>query len=135
MANIGSSLTAAALADMAGMSARNLARLFAQEAGVTPHEFVERARVDAARNRLEGTERALKVIAHECGFASDNHMRAVFAKLLGVSPSQYRGSFRVFLQVKHLASPCSNSLCAATLGAAIGETRCRGRLASPTQRF
>ncbi len=95
MANIGSSLSVAALAGMVGMSARNLARLFAQEAGVTPHEFVERARVDAARNRLEGTERALKVIAHECGFASANHMRAVFAKLLGVSPSQYRGSFSV----------------------------------------
>ena len=58
MQHIGASFTVEALAQVAGMSGRNLARLFVQETGVTPHEFVERARVDAARNLLEGSDRA-----------------------------------------------------------------------------
>jgi transcriptional regulator GlxA family with amidase domain len=35
------------------MSTRNLARHFVSETGITPHEFVERARIDAARTLLE----------------------------------------------------------------------------------
>jgi transcriptional regulator GlxA family with amidase domain len=93
--NIRSPLTAATLAAVAGMSTRHFARIFMQEAGVTPHAFVERARVDAARSLLEGSGKAIKVVAYECGFASASHMRSVFAKLLGVSPLQYRESFRV----------------------------------------
>jgi transcriptional regulator GlxA family with amidase domain len=95
MGNLRASLTAEALARFAGMSARNLARLFAQEAGVTPHEFVERARVDAARNLLEGTGKALKAIAYECGFGTADHMRSVFVKGLGISPTQYRAGFQM----------------------------------------
>jgi AraC-like DNA-binding protein len=34
------------LADAVGMSTRNLARHFVSETGITPHEFVERARID-----------------------------------------------------------------------------------------
>jgi transcriptional regulator GlxA family with amidase domain len=95
MQHIGATFTVEALAQVAGMSGRNLARLFVQETGVTPHEFVERARVDAARNLLEGSDRALKAVAYDCGFGSPDRMRIVFAKRLGVTPAQYRASFRV----------------------------------------
>lgn len=83
-----------ALAEIAGMTARTFARSFKREIEVTPAEFVERARVDAARNRLEGGDLALKVVAYECGFSSAEHMRLVFVKRLGVTPSQYRANFR-----------------------------------------
>jgi transcriptional regulator GlxA family with amidase domain len=82
------------LSAVAGMSPRNLARHFVQETGVTPHEFVERARVDAARMRLEGSEAALKAVAFECGFGTADRMRVVFTERLGVSPAQYRASFQ-----------------------------------------
>jgi transcriptional regulator GlxA family with amidase domain len=95
MQHIGGAFTVEALAEVAGMSARNLARLFAQETGVTPHEFIERARIDAARNLLEGSDRALKAVAYDCGFGSADRMRIVFSKRLGLSPAQYRASFRV----------------------------------------
>ena len=51
--------------------------------------------VDAARNLLEGSDRALKAVAYDCGFGSPDRMRIVFARRLGVTPAQYRASFRV----------------------------------------
>jgi transcriptional regulator GlxA family with amidase domain len=86
--------TLKSLAAEVGMSSRNLARHFVQEAGITPHEFVERARIDAARMLLEGSDRALKAVAHDCGFGTADRMRIVFSERLGVTPAQYRASFR-----------------------------------------
>ncbi|RKP57529.1 GlxA family transcriptional regulator [Pararobbsia silviterrae] len=82
------------LASVAGMSPRHFARIFVQLADVTPHEFVERARVDTARNLLESTDMALKTIAYESGFGTADRMRIVFTKRLGVTPNAYRESFR-----------------------------------------
>lgn len=86
--------TLKSLAAEVGMSSRNLARHFVQEAGITPHEFVERARIDAARMLLEGSDRALKAVGHDCGFGTADRMRIVFSERLGVTPAQYRASFR-----------------------------------------
>ncbi len=83
------------LAHIAGMSPRTFARAFKEEAKKTPAEFVEGARIDAARNRLESSDMALKVIAYECGFSHAEHMRQVFVKRLGLTPTQYRQSCRV----------------------------------------
>ncbi len=94
MAHIGSRHSLQSLADQVGMSARNLARHFVQETGITPHEFVDRARIDAARMLLEGTDRALKAVAYDCGFGTADRMRIVFTERLGVTPAQYRASFQ-----------------------------------------
>ncbi|MFC5067176.1 GlxA family transcriptional regulator [Flaviflagellibacter deserti] len=93
MANISESFTVERLASVAGMSERNFARQFAQAAKMTPHEFVEGARIDAARNLLEGTDKPLKTIAFDCGFGSPDRMRLVFLKRMGLTPAQYRASF------------------------------------------
>ncbi|WP_413194819.1 GlxA family transcriptional regulator [Pararobbsia alpina] len=82
------------LADVAGMSPRHFARTFVQLAEVTPHEFIERARVDTARNLLESSDMALKAVAYESGFGTADRMRIVFMKRLGVTPMVYRESFR-----------------------------------------
>ncbi|QRY77615.1 GlxA family transcriptional regulator [Pseudomonas sp. PDNC002] len=82
------------LAAEVAMSPRSFARTFVREAGVTPAEFVQRARIDAARGLLEGGDLALKVIAWRCGFGSPARMRLVFVQRLGVTPSEYRERFR-----------------------------------------
>jgi transcriptional regulator GlxA family with amidase domain len=94
MANIRENFTVRQLAGVAGMSARNFARIFVQDTGVTPHEFVERARMDAARKLLESSGAALKTIAYDCGFGTADRMRIVFTKRIGATPKQYRERFR-----------------------------------------
>jgi len=94
MNNPGEAFPVERLAQIAGTSARSIARLFTADLGVTPHDFVESVRIDRARNLLEGTDSPLKAIAYDCGFGGAEQMRVVFQRRLGVSPAQYRTSFK-----------------------------------------
>lgn len=87
-------LSVASLARRAGMSPRNFARVFAQEVGVTPARFVERARIEAARRRLEESGAGVEAVAAQCGFGSAEGLRRAFLRTLRVSPAQYRQRFR-----------------------------------------
>lgn len=93
LANLNADLGIADLANAANMSRRNFSRVFTREAKVTPAEFVEQARVDAARVMLESTRAPLKTVAWQCGFRDAQHMRGVFNRRLGVTPQQFRLNF------------------------------------------
>jgi len=86
-------LSVALLAKVVSCSARNFARVFARDAQMTPAEFIESARVDAARVMLERTQTPLKTIAYHCGFRDAGHMRMVFQRRLGISTQRYRDNF------------------------------------------
>ena len=81
------------LARHAQMSTRNFTRTFHREAGMTPAEFVHRARLDAARRLLEDSSASVKSIARDTGFGSEERMRRAFLKSIGVGPADYRGRF------------------------------------------
>jgi transcriptional regulator GlxA family with amidase domain len=87
-------LTIRTMASRAGMSLRNFTRVFQQEAGMTPADFVELARVDAARRLLEDTNKPLQRVASSCGFANPDTMRRAFLRRIGTGPSEYRERFR-----------------------------------------
>ena len=87
-------LTVNSLAGRAGMSVRNFTRIFLQEAGITPADFVEMARVDAAKRLLEDTDTPLQRVASRCGFANPDTMRRAFLRRIGTGPSDYRERFR-----------------------------------------
>jgi transcriptional regulator GlxA family with amidase domain len=82
------------LAARAAMSPRHFARVFRAETGVTPARFVEHARVEQARRRLEESGAGIEEIAHDCGFGTPETMRRAFLRLLWVGPAEYRQRFR-----------------------------------------
>jgi transcriptional regulator GlxA family with amidase domain len=90
----GDDLTVPALAERAHMSARNFARAFRTETGITPARYVERVRVEAARRALEDTTQPVAAIARACGFGSAETMRRTFLRALAVSPAEYRRRYR-----------------------------------------
>jgi transcriptional regulator GlxA family with amidase domain len=87
-------LSVARLAERAAMSPRHFARLFRAETGVTPARFVEHARVEQARRRLEESLAGVEEIAHDCGFGTPETMRRAFLRSLWVGPAEYRQRFR-----------------------------------------
>ncbi len=87
-------LPVARLAKRVAMSARNFARVFRRETGMTPAAFVERSRIEAARRRLEESGDGIDAIAKACGFGTRESMRRAFLRSLHVPPSAYRARFR-----------------------------------------
>jgi transcriptional regulator GlxA family with amidase domain len=81
------------LAARAAISERHLTRVFASELGMTPGRFVERVRVEAARDLLEATQLKLPVIADRSGFGSVETMRRSFLRVTGVGPGEHRRRF------------------------------------------
>jgi transcriptional regulator GlxA family with amidase domain len=81
------------LAERAALSERHLSRLFIAETGTTPARFVERARVEAARDLLEADRASVETIAEQAGFGSAETMRRAFLRVLGVGPADYRARF------------------------------------------
>jgi transcriptional regulator GlxA family with amidase domain len=82
------------MAAAAAMSLRHFTRVFTTEVGETPAKFVERVRLEAARNELETTNDTLDVIAARCGFGTAESLRRVTQRHLGVAPDAYRRRFR-----------------------------------------
>ncbi len=93
VANPGEDLGIESLAERVGMSSRNFTRQFHAETGLTPAKFVELARVEAARCKLEQTELLMEVIAAATGFGSAERMQRSFQRLLTVTPRDYRARF------------------------------------------
>ena len=87
-------LTVPALAARAGMSERSFLRRYRAATGTTPARAVERLRVEAARRLLSDGDLAIKTIARDCGFGSEETMRRGFLRLLETSPQAYRDRFR-----------------------------------------
>jgi transcriptional regulator GlxA family with amidase domain len=81
------------LASRASLSERQLSRLFVKQARTTPARFVERVRVEAARDQLETSRASVDAVAAACGFGSAETMRRAFLRVLGVGPGEYRQRF------------------------------------------
>jgi AraC family transcriptional regulator, transcriptional activator FtrA len=81
------------LARLAAMSERTFMRRFRATTGLSPADWVTRARVDAARELLEGTTLTVEHIAERCGLGTPTTLRHHFRKKVGVSPTQYRKRF------------------------------------------
>jgi transcriptional regulator GlxA family with amidase domain len=91
--NLDDDLSVGALAARTGMSPRNFARHFQANARQTPAKFVELARLQAARQRLETSGDPLERVAAQCGFGSGDVMARAMMRHLGVTPGDYRRRF------------------------------------------
>ena len=92
--NLGLELTLSAIARRAGMSPRNLSRRFSEQIGISPAQWITRARIRRAQRWLETTDLPIEHVANEVGLHSTSVLRQRFRQIVGVSPQAYRQSFR-----------------------------------------
>lgn len=81
------------LAAACGMSERSFVRHYRAETGQTPARAVELIRVETARRQLADSAVAIKRIAAQCGFGSEETMRRSFLRALSITPQVYRERF------------------------------------------
>lgn len=94
LAHLAEPVTLARMAEQAAMSERHFRRVFQQETGQSPSAFVEHARLEAAKQLLESRGQwPLKTVAAHVGLGSEQALRHLFVKKLGITPVAYRERF------------------------------------------
>lgn len=86
LSNLKNKISMEALADRCSMSVRSFRRQFHKETGQCPTEYIEKARPDRVLVVLCDSTLPIKSIAYQCGFPSDDQMRAAFRKYLAITP-------------------------------------------------
>lgn len=85
-----SDLSVVELAETLGLSKSGLYRRLKSLLGVTPKDFVVKARMNRAAMLLENTTLPVKEITYRCGFSDQSYFGKCFRSAYGVSPSEYR---------------------------------------------
>lgn len=76
-------------------SRRNIVRRFKQVIGITPIEYLQQTRIEAAKKLLEQTAQQMTEIIYNSGYNDPKAFRKIFRKTVGMTPSQYRDKFQV----------------------------------------
>jgi len=82
-------LSLAEIAAQANTSPHHFSRLFKESAGVSPHQYVIRERVERAKGLLL-CDVPIGEVARMVGFSSQAHLTRHFKRLVGVTPARYR---------------------------------------------
>jgi AraC-like DNA-binding protein len=88
--NLGDALSMPDLAAASGLSHSHFRQRFHKETGFTPSDYLTRRRVTKAKQLLREDRLSITEIAFRLGFQSSPYFAAVFRKLTGKTPSEYR---------------------------------------------
>jgi AraC family transcriptional regulator len=88
--NMDEDVSLAAMASVICMPVMQFSKSFKKSAGLPPHQYVIRLRIERAIELLQNTSQSLVEIAFNCGFSSQSHFTSVFSNRFGVTPGQYR---------------------------------------------
>lgn len=91
-ANLEDPISPATLASDAGMSTRQLERLFRRYLNRSPKRYYMETRLSRARNLLMQTEMSIIEVALASGFSSPSHFSKCYRALYGSTPYRERGT-------------------------------------------
>jgi AraC family transcriptional regulator, L-arginine-responsive activator len=89
-ANIEEPLSTDDIANLVGISRRQLERLFKQYLGSLPSRYYLELRLQRARQLLQSTNNSIVQVGLMCGFSSGSHFSTAFGALFGNTPREER---------------------------------------------
>lgn len=87
-------ITVSDIARRAGVSERNLFRMFRTMTGRSPAHYLLTSRINRAAELLLVTDASLEEIAQSCGFCDANYLCRRFREIKGLSPRRFRLAHR-----------------------------------------
>ncbi|RKQ49048.1 AraC family transcriptional regulator [Roseivirga pacifica] len=88
--NLHQPLTVEELSKKAYMSESNFHRVFKQELGISPVNFINNERLKLAASLLKDPNRRIKEVYMECGFNSLSYFNRLFKRTNALSPKEYQ---------------------------------------------
>ncbi len=86
-----------AMARRSNLTERSFLRRFKRATGLTPVEYVQRLRIEEAKQLLETTNLPVDEVAAEVGYSEASSFRSAFRKHVGQSASEYRRRWSKFV--------------------------------------
>lgn len=77
------------------VSEEHLIRVFKREMNMTPYKFLKSIRLNMACNLLIYGSKTIKEVAYEVGYSSVGGFNAQFKQVYGMTPVEYRKSYRI----------------------------------------
>ncbi|MGR8949170.1 MAG: GlxA family transcriptional regulator [Gammaproteobacteria bacterium] len=77
-----------------GLSQRSLNRRFRQAIGLSPLDYLQGIRVDAAKELLHTTNLTVAEVSFRVGYQDQGHFNRIFQRQMVVTPSEYRKTVR-----------------------------------------
>ncbi|WP_256012369.1 GlxA family transcriptional regulator [Desertivirga xinjiangensis] len=72
---------------------RNFDRRFIKETGNTPVEYMQRVRIEKAKNEFETSRKTVNEVMYQVGYSDMKAFREVFRKVTGMTPLDYRKKY------------------------------------------
>lgn len=82
--------TVESLAAEVGLTPSHFCRVFKRATGLSPHQYVMKARLERAQEMLSSTELTVAQISEALGFGSQSHFTRAFRSFAGQTPSAWR---------------------------------------------
>lgn len=82
------------LSEQACMSVSNFYRVFKNELGMSPTDFINTERIKKAVSLLQDEKRTVKEVYLECGFESRSYFNRVFKSRKKITPGNYQSRLR-----------------------------------------
>ncbi len=82
------------VADNHGMSLRNFARRFAAATGEKPLAYLQRIRLEAARDLLVHSDKSIKHISLDVGYSDSSYFCRLFRTQVGHTPAAFRRQYK-----------------------------------------
>ena len=91
--HLGSNITIDEVADFVCISPRHFKRRFRNATGDSPLAYLQKLRIDEAKNHLENTSESISEITRRIGYEDDSAFRRMFKRHTSLSPREYRDKF------------------------------------------
>lgn len=91
--NASNKISVSQLAEFCHCSESYLSRIFKRRTGVNINMYINKVRVEQAKNNLIYTHDSIAEIALSVGFSDPNYFSRVFTQIIGISPSEFRRRF------------------------------------------
>lgn len=76
-----------------GVTRRNFDRRFIKATGLTPLDYIQRVKIEAAKKMFETTRKTVNEIMYEVGYNDTKAFRDVFSRVTGISPFEYKSKY------------------------------------------
>ncbi|WP_179031225.1 helix-turn-helix transcriptional regulator [Paenibacillus kribbensis] len=70
-----------------------ISRLFKQNTGMRPLEFIHSIRINKAKELISRTDMSIRQVAEEAGYTDEKYFMRLFKKRVHMTPSQYRNAY------------------------------------------